>query len=99
MLYSLTSTLRRSGLKEDGLSCSLSSITSPPPPSVLFSAAALERVHEAEGSQVLAQQNALLHGEDAVAKHTHIKNISYLRIMFSEFQLDSVMNWVWILKE
>lgn len=35
-------------------------------PSLLLFGVSLEGVHEVEGSQIMAQQNAQLHGEDAV---------------------------------
>lgn len=37
--------------------------------SVLFSGASLECIHKVEGSQVLAQKDALLHREDAGDRH------------------------------
>lgn len=39
-----------------------------PVPSLLFDGASPEAVHQAEGSHVLAQQDALLHGEDAAGE-------------------------------
>lgn len=42
--------------------------------SLLFSGAPPELVHEVEGSHILAQQNALLHGEDAVEINTTKKS-------------------------
>ena len=68
------------GVEMDGFNTSISFFTSYSATSLNFFAASPEIFHEVEGSQVLAQHNALLHGEDAVEtrekkyRHTYYTN-------------------------